>query len=680
VPLFLLPVPAEVHERRGTLALDRGLVVDFPGHREARLERAVGRLLDRLEARTGLALRGATGAGAPRLEVDCAGPGEAIQTWDEDESYSLVVGAGGARLGAPTPVGVLRGLETLAQLVSRDRSGWTAPTLEIRDQPRFRWRGLLLDPCRHFLPQALVHRVLDEMAAVKLNVLHWHLSDDQGFRIESRRFPKLHERGSDGLFYTQAQLRETIDYARDRGIRVVPELDVPGHTTAWLVGYPELGSAPGPYAIERRFGMEEVALDPTREEVYGFLDALLGELAGLFPDAVIHVGGDEVSPDPWQQNASIRRFTADHGLAGTRDLQAHFTRRLAAIVAGHGRRMMSWDEVEHPELPGDVIVQSWRDPGVWSRTLRSGHQGVLSWGYYLDHMFPASFHYGIDPLAAAGDLPPEARERVLGGEACMWTELASTESLEAQLWPRLAAIAERLWSSAEVDDVDYLYERLEALDPLLEELGSAHRTGLRHLREELAAGGDVAAVTRLAEALSPVEHYGRHRLFQGDLTTPLDGLADAVAPESRTARVFAGAVERVSAAPALAVAERRHVQTLSEQWRDDHAALAPSFAASPRLREAEPLSSQLGELARAGLEALGFLERGERPPAGWVEAQRARLAAAPAPDTRARALYGRGEPVPASIWDPRSGRPRVAISVVPAIARLVEAAAAGRPR
>jgi len=668
---FLLPFPAELRLDPGVLSLHRGLVVDLHGHREPRLERAAIRLLDRLETRTGLALRAAAGTPA-RLEIRCAGPGEAVQSWDEDESYRLRVGAEAAQLTAATPVGVLRGLESFAQLVRREATVWVAPALEIRDEPRFRWRGLHLDPCRHFLPLALVHRILDEMAAVKLNVLHWHLSDDQGFRIESRRFPRLHERGSDGLFYTQAQVRETIARARDHGIRVVPELDVPGHTTAWLVGHPELGSAPGPYEIERRFGIEEVALDPTREEVYAFLDALLGEMAGLFPDAVLHVGGDEVSPDPWLRSASIRRFMAEHGLADTRDLQARFTRRLAAIVGGHGKRVMGWDEVEHADLPADVIVQSWRDPGVWSRTLRRGHQGVLSWGYYLDHMFPAAFHYAIDPIGAAGELPPEARERVLGGEACMWTELATPDNVEAQLWPRLGAVAERLWSPPGVADVTDLHTRLEALEPQLEELGSEHRSGLQRLREKLAAGGDVEAVTRLAEALSPVEHYGRHRLFRGDLTTPLDGLADAVVPESRPARDFGAAVDRLCTAPGHDGGARSRVRSLLERWRDNHAALAGSFAASPRLREAEPLSRELEALCRAGLEALGYLERGERPPAAWIREQRARLAAATAPDTRARQLYARGEPVPASTWEP--GKPLVEIAVVPGIARLVEAA------
>jgi hexosaminidase len=179
----------------------------------------------------------------------------------------------GARLDAPNPLGVLRGMETFLQLVDLDAGGFGVPAVTIEDHPRFPWRGLMLDVARHWMPLADVKRTLDGMAAVKLNVFHWHLSENQGFRIESKRFPKLQEMGSDGEYYTQDQVREVIAYARDRGIRVIPEFDMPGHATAWFVGYPELASGPGPYQIERQWGIFDPAMDPTREETYQFLDA-----------------------------------------------------------------------------------------------------------------------------------------------------------------------------------------------------------------------------------------------------------------------------------------------------------------------------------------------------------------------------------------------------------------------
>ena len=192
-----------------------------------------------------------------RLErsiIQCDARVEPVQQLGEDESYRLEITPQQARLTAPNPLGVLRGLETFLQLVEPGPKAFQVPVVDIEDHPRFPWRGLHLDVSRHWMPLEVVKRNLDGMAAVKLNVFHWHLSDDQGFRVESKRFPKLQELGSDGLYYTQDQVREVIAYARDRGIRVVPEFDMPGHTTSWLVGYPELASAPGPYQIERQMG------------------------------------------------------------------------------------------------------------------------------------------------------------------------------------------------------------------------------------------------------------------------------------------------------------------------------------------------------------------------------------------------------------------------------------------
>jgi hexosaminidase len=202
--------------------------------------------------------------------------------------------------------------------------------VSIQDRPRFRWRGLLIDSARHFQPLDVIRRNLDAMAAVKLNVLHWHLSDNQGFRIESKRYPKLHGLGSDGHYYTQDEVRGVIAYAQARGIRVVPEFDMPGHGTSWLVGHPELGSAPGPYAIERKPGVMDPTLDPTREEVYRFLDRFLGEMAALFPDAYLHIGGDENEGKHWAANPRIQAFMQRaHGLQDKHALQAYFNRRPA---------------------------------------------------------------------------------------------------------------------------------------------------------------------------------------------------------------------------------------------------------------------------------------------------------------------------------------------------------------
>ena len=253
----LMPQPAHLSPQEGRLTLTSSFAAVTDHYRDARLDAAIRRSLDRLRIRTGISFPTSSPAAATSvaLIVSVDGTGESIQSVDEDESYSLEVTPSGARLHAATVVGAMRGLETLQQLVQSDAAGYFLPAVSIQDTPRFPWRGLMIDCGRHFMPVDVIRRTLDGMAAVKLNVFHWHLSEDQGFRIESRAFPKLAELGSDGLFYTQEQAREIVAYARDRGIRVVPEFDMPGHTSAWFVGYPDLASAPGPFHIEREFGV-----------------------------------------------------------------------------------------------------------------------------------------------------------------------------------------------------------------------------------------------------------------------------------------------------------------------------------------------------------------------------------------------------------------------------------------
>src|ERR1700677_250162 len=210
------------------------------------------------------------------------------------------------------------------------------------------------------MPVDVIERTLDGMAAVKLNVFHWHLSEDQGFRMESRAFPKLTELGSDGLFYTQEQAREIIAYARERGIRVVPEFDMPGHSTAWFVGYPELASGPGPYQIERKWGVMDPAMDPTNEKTYKFLDEFIGEMTKVFPDHFFHIGGDEVNGKQWDANPKVQEFMRAHKLKSDQELQQYFTLQVQKIVSKRRKLMVGWDEILSPGMPEDIVIQSWR--------------------------------------------------------------------------------------------------------------------------------------------------------------------------------------------------------------------------------------------------------------------------------------------------------------------------------
>src|SRR5438128_632854 len=305
----LLPVPASVRIGSGSLTIDSSFAVALTGFEEARLDRAVERFLRQLARQTALPVSTkAVKAPGATFVIQTDHAGKEVQETGEDESYVLEVTPAGARLTAPTPLGTLHGLQTFLQLVDVAPEGFSVPALTIQDRPRFPWRGLMIDSVRHFIPLDVIRRNLDGMKAVKMNVFHWHLSDNQGFRVESKTFPRLHETGSDGLYYTQDEIRSLIAYARDRGIRVVPEFDVPGHSTVWFVGYPELASAPGPYEIERRWGILDPAFDPTREQTYEFLDRFIGEMARLFPDRFFHVGGDEVNGKHWDANTRIQEF------------------------------------------------------------------------------------------------------------------------------------------------------------------------------------------------------------------------------------------------------------------------------------------------------------------------------------------------------------------------------------
>ncbi|HEV2912997.1 MAG TPA: family 20 glycosylhydrolase [Pyrinomonadaceae bacterium] len=629
----LMPVPASVRFTPGRLSIGKSFNVAVRGKADARLQAAVDRVVRRLEGRTLMEFqRGlASDANTATLLIETQGPGKAVPSVDEDESYSLEVSDKQAVLRAATTVGALRGLETFLQLLAGDREGYFIPAVQIRDQPRFRWRGLLIDVGRHYEPMEVLKRNLDAMAAVKLNVLHWHLTEDQGFRIESKIFPKLHEMGSDGLYYTQEQAREIIAYARERGIRVVPEFDLPGHATSWLVGHPELGSAPGPYQIERKAGIFEPALDPTREEVYTFLDRFFGEMAALFPDAYLHIGGDENEGKQWDRNPQIQAFMKQKGIKDHQALQTYFNQRLLPILKKHGKRMMGWDEIFQPDLPKDVVIHSWRGPEALAEAARKGYDGILSNGYYIDLIFPTSQHYVVDPLPADSRLTPSEAAHILGGEATMWGEWVSPETIDSRIWPRTAAIAERLWSPRNVNDVEDMYRRLAVISVQLEELGLTHEKNQAMMLRRLAGGKDTMPLQTLASVVEPVKEYRRYQERPQTMLSPLTGLVDAARPDSEAARRFALLVDGLlSDAPRFEAYSQGLQNTLTE-WRDAGPQLQAIIDRSPALHEARPLAVDLQEMGTAGLEALSFLTKGVAPTAEWRDARLALLERAAQP-------------------------------------------------
>ena len=623
----LMPVPASVQFKPGRLPVNKSFTVAVKGQPDARLRAGIDRFLRRIEGRTVMELpRGLANDGtSAALLVESGGPGKAVPSVEEDESYTLEVSDRQAALKAPTTIGVLRGLETFLQLLDSDRDGYFIQSVHIQDRPRFPWRGLMIDSARHYQPLEVLKRNLDAMAAVKLNVLHWHLTEDQGFRIESKKFPRLHQMGSDGHFYTQDEAREIIAYARERGIRVIPEFDMPGHATSWLVGHPELGSAPGPYTIERRAGIFEPSLDPTREEVYKFLDTFLGEMAALFPDAYLHIGGDENEGKQWDRNPKIQAFMKEKGLKDNHALQGYFNQRLLKILKKHGKIMMGWDEIFQPDLPKEVVIHSWRGTEALAEAARKGYKGVLSNGFYIDLIFPTSQHYANDPIPAGSTLTEAEAAHVLGGEATMWSEWVSPETIDSRIWPRTAAIAERLWSPREVTDVEDMYRRLSVTSVRLEELGLTHERNQGVALRRLTGGLDTGPLQTLVSVVEPVKEYRRYQQRPQTMLSPLTGLIDAARPDSEAARRLAATIDALLSDAPRFEARAEQARDIMTRWRNAGPELEVLIDKSPALHEARPLARDLSNLGTIGLEALSYLSRRVAPPAEWRDAKLAAI-------------------------------------------------------
>ncbi|HKV38707.1 MAG TPA: family 20 glycosylhydrolase [Blastocatellia bacterium] len=660
----LLPVPSSVKFQPGRLPLTKTFRVAITGYSDSRLQSYLDRAIKRLEGRLGIELplleSGSSEAERPdgssasvSLLVECGGPGRAVPSLDEDESYSLDVSSTQAVLKAPAVVGAMRGIETFLQLVTHDQAGNYIPAVTIQDKPRFRWRGLLIDVGRHFEPVEVLKRNLDGMAAVKLNVFHWHLTEDQGFRVESHRFPELAKMGSDGLYYTQEEIRDVIAYARDRGIRVVPEFDMPGHVTSWLVSHPELASAPGPYQIERQGGVFDPAFNPANKSTYGFLNKFLGEMASLFPDAYMHIGGDENNGKQWNRNPRIQAFMKKNGLKDNRALQAYFNQQIFKILKKHGKRMVGWDEILNPDLPKDIVIQSWRGPASLAEAAKQGYDGILSAGYYIDLMYPASQHYAVDPLSGVtggGDLTADQAAHILGGEATMWGEYVGPETIDSRIWPRTAAIAERLWSPASVKDTGDMYRRLEVIGVQLEEFGLCHIKNPDMMLRRLAGSPKVGDLRVLIDLVEPAKQYQRGSLHPTTMLSPLTGIVDIARPESEEARLFSRLVDGLLGDAPRFRLNKDHIEDKLRLWKSVQSPISTIAERTPALQDAGPLSDSLARAAEIAESALSYLGSGGAPPDDWMP----------------KALAG--------LKDAAEPRAAVDLAIIPAIRQLVLAA------
>ena len=437
------------------------------------------------------------------------------------EGYELTVSPDSVVIRAPTQAGLFYGVQTLLQLLPPEifstnrvaNINWQMPCLQIEDWPRFKWRGLMLDVSRHFFNTSEVETVLDAMALHKLNVFHWHLTDDQGWRIEIKKYPLLTQIGAwrpgvgfgldpksttaygpDGRyggFYTPKDIREVLAHAAARHITVVPEIEMPGHATAALAAYPQYSCTGGPFTIPLTGGVFNGIYDPAKEETFTFLDNILAEVFRMFPGQYVHIGGDEVPPETWQKSADCQALMKREGLTNEDELQGWFTRRMEKFISSRGRTMVGWSEIMHGGLATNAVVMDWI--GGAAEAAASGHDVVMSPTAYCYLDFYQSTNRAAEPMGATWggtltlrkvysydpmptNLPEQFQSHILGTQGNLWTEhVPNLKHAEYMIFPRECAIAEISWSSESSRNWENFMRRLQIHARRLDELGINYR-------------------------------------------------------------------------------------------------------------------------------------------------------------------------------------------------------------
>jgi hexosaminidase len=419
------------------------------------------------------------------------------------EGYQLSVSRNNVLIKAPTAAGLFYGMQTIFQLLPEQIEGsalstgirWQIPCVEITDNPRFSWRGMHLDVGRHFVPVEFIKKYLDNMAMHKLNTFHWHLTEDQGWRIEIKKYPKLSEVGAwrketlighvkdkphkfdgkpHGGFYTQEEAREIVKYAKERFITVVPEIEMPGHAKAAIASYPELGVTGKPVEVATYWGIFPDIFN-VEESTFSFLEDVLTEVMDIFPSEYIHIGGDEAIKDQWKASDKIQQRIRELGLKDEHELQSYFIRRIEKFINSKGRKIIGWDEILEGGLAPNATVMSWQSEEGGIIAARSNHDVIMTpiqslyfWWYQGDKQ--------TEPLAAGGfislekvyrydpvpsGLTEQQSKHILGAQGCAWAEyMESPAKVEYMVFPRISALAEIVWSPKEGKDWNYFKSRM----------------------------------------------------------------------------------------------------------------------------------------------------------------------------------------------------------------------------
>ncbi|MGD8278243.1 MAG: beta-N-acetylhexosaminidase [Gemmatimonadota bacterium] len=537
----IVPEPAHLEAPGGTFRIDADTRISLLDPADAEARRLAEFFAVPLRAASGFALpvtRGGSGEIVLGLDPGAfgeAGPLESTGLDTRAERYRLEVGPDGIRLTAPAWAGLFRGIETLRQLLPatyedgyRATHGrawlepgatpaaldvrpldWLVPAVRIEDEPRFRYRGLHLDVGRHFFPVSFIREYIDLIAQYRLNVFHWHLTEDQGWRLEIRQYPRLTQVGAfrretilrknfdpyvgDGVphggYYTQDEVREIVAYAAERYVTIVPEIEMPGHSVAALAAYPELACTPGPFEVSTVWGVSDDILCPS-EATFTFLENVLSEVVGLFPGPYVHIGGDEAPKKRWKESEVAQEIIRREGLADENALQSWFTQRIENWLADHGRRLIGWDEILEGGIPPRATVMSWRGVEGGIEAARAGHDVIMTptSHLYLDYyqgdptteplaiggFLPLEKVYGFEPVPS--ELGPDEAAHVIGAQGNVWTEyMASRSHVEYMAFPRALALAELAWSPAASRDFDTFTARLPAALARLGRLGVNYR-------------------------------------------------------------------------------------------------------------------------------------------------------------------------------------------------------------